>query len=243
MKIEGPSPLRPTSSVRAKRAYGTSSATAASGAPPSVDDTASIMGIPEAELTPKVRDAIYSLMQEVHQLRGEVDSLRAQLAEAQGLADQDVLLPIFNRRAFLRELSRVTAFAERYQSKAALIYFDLNGFKQINDAHGHAAGDEVLLTISEILTKNVRSSDVVGRLGGDEFGVLLARAPRDAARQKADLLKGLIEDRTTSWEGHELRIGVSFGVFVIDEKMDAHAVLAAADREMYADKRSKSDER
>ncbi len=91
-------------------------------------------------------------------------------------ADQDQLLPLLNRRAFVRELTRYIAFTGRYNTPASLIYFDLNHFKQINDTHGHAGGDAALEHFAETLLSHVRDSDCVGRLGGDEFGVLLTHA-------------------------------------------------------------------
>jgi diguanylate cyclase (GGDEF)-like protein len=81
-------------------------------------------------------------MVEIDDLRNEVARLKFKLGEAQGLADLDVLAPVLNRRAFLREIKRVAAFAQRYGSPASLVFFDLDGFKAVNDRFGHAAGDE-----------------------------------------------------------------------------------------------------
>ena len=87
------------------------------------------------------------------------------------------MLPLLNRRAFVRELTRYISFAGRYNTPASLIYFDLNHLKKTNDTLGHAAGDAVLAHFTEVLTAHVRDSDSVGRLGGDEFGVLLCPMP------------------------------------------------------------------
>ena len=105
-----------------------------------VSDTVEILGIPEAELTPKVRDALMSLMSDVAALRREVAEARDHMAHLERMADQDVMLPVANRRAFVRELSRAIAATERYGAKAAVVYFDINGFKHINDTLGHPAG-------------------------------------------------------------------------------------------------------
>ena len=145
---------------------------------------ASVLGIPEAEFTPRVRDAIMSLMGEVDTLRRELTRPAHRLEEAEKTADQDQLLPLLNRRAFVRELTRYIAFTGRYNTPASLIYFDLNHMKQINDTHGHAAGDAVLEHFADVLLAHVRDSDSVGRLGGDEFGVLLSHADQDQALRR-----------------------------------------------------------
>ncbi len=88
-------------------------------------------------------------------------------------AETDFLLGILNRRGFERELIRSLSFIKRYQASGALIVLDVDRLKPINDAFGHAAGDEVLKTIVTEISDRVRASDVVGRLGGDEFAVLL----------------------------------------------------------------------
>ena len=111
-------------------------------------DVSSVLGIPEAEFTPRVRDAIMGLMAEVDRLRQELEQIKKRLETAETEADQDDLLPVLNRRAFIREMSRIMSFGERYDLAASLIYFDLYGFKAVNDTHGHAAGDAALLHVA-----------------------------------------------------------------------------------------------
>ena len=107
-------------------------------------------------------------------------------------ADQDMLLPILNRRAFVREITRFTSFADRYGTPSSLIYFDLDNFKTVNDAHGHAAGDAVLRHIADLIIGQIRETDVFARIGGDEFGVILAHVTADQATKKgASLAKAL----------------------------------------------------
>src|SRR5919197_911150 len=137
---------------------------AETAAAPQSPATVALAGIPEAELTPRVREALLQLMGEVDQLRRQLDESRARIAFLERLADEDALMPIANRRAFIRELSRMMAFAERYDTPASVVYFDLNGLKQINDTWGHAAGDAALQHVSRTLVESVRNSDVVGRL-------------------------------------------------------------------------------
>eukprot|EP01036_Dinobryon_divergens_P052930 gene52929-biopygen43535 len=139
-------------------------------------DSAAFLGVAAAEMTPAVMAAIQTLLGELEVLRNEVGQLKSRLKAAEDLADRDALTPLLNRRGFLRELNRVRTFAQRYGSPASLVYFDLDGFKAINDQHGHAAGDAALQAVAERLLSNVRDSDVVGRMGGDEFAIVLVQA-------------------------------------------------------------------
>lgn len=201
-----------------------------------ISDTASILGIPDAELTDKVRSAILQLMEEVETLRRELDQSRQRISYLEQLADQDALAPVANRRAFVRELSRIMAFAERYNTESSLIYFDVNGLKPINDTYGHPAGDATLMRIADVLVENVRESDVVGRLGGDEFAVILSQADSDTAAEKAVSLVEKIEEQPLDWNGSEIPIQVSYGLYTFRGGDTAGDALAAADRAMYAHK-------
>jgi diguanylate cyclase (GGDEF)-like protein len=204
--------------------------------PRGVVDSLSIMGIPANELTPKVREAIMTLMAEVDRMRGEVEEQRARIAYLEQLADQDSLTPVVNRRAFVRELSRFVSYGERYGTPSSVIYFDMNGLKGINDTHGHPAGDAALQRVAEILTNNVRESDYVGRLGGDEFGVLLAHADEAAATEKALQLADAIEAASIDWEGTKIPLRVAFGAYTFKGGENANEALAEADKKMYAQK-------
>lgn len=199
-------------------------------------DAASVLGIPANELTPKVQEAITKLMAEVDRMRQELDENLARVEYLEQLADQDSLAPVANRRAFVRELSRNLSYSERYGTPSSVIYFDLNGLKQLNDGKGHAAGDAAILKVAKILALNVRESDVVGRLGGDEFGVMLSHADETAAHAKAEQLAAAIADDPLEWEGEKIPLEVAFGVHTIRGGADAGAALDAADKAMYAHK-------
>lgn len=212
--------------------------TATAPSAPRPADEASIMGIPSGELTPKVRAAIDRLLHEVQHLRDELELAKKRMDHLEQLADQDPLTPVMNRRAFVREMSRIMAFAERYDAVSAVLFFDVNGLKEINDSLGHAAGDAALSHVAEALVANVRSSDVVGRLGGDEFGVILARADEEQAAGKAQFLADAIAARPLAWEGHDLTIRVAYGAHGLSADQEATAALDAADRAMYALKKA-----
>jgi diguanylate cyclase (GGDEF)-like protein len=169
-------------------------------------------------------------------LTAERDALNARLAVAETQADRDSLTPTFNRRAFLRELHRTMSEVERYKTPAAVLYLDLDGFKLLNDAHGHAAGDAVLRHVGRLLADSVRESDIVGRLGGDEFGIILNRAPPEEARAKAASLSEKLNTSAILHAGVAHRIRASFGVHAIATVEDPETAIARADEAMYADK-------
>lgn len=202
------------------------------------DDAVGLLGLPEQELTPKVRSALGHLIDEVAELRHELVTTQRRLLELERLADEDSLAPISNRRAFLRDLARTIKSVERYGAACSLLYFDVNGLKTINDTHGHAAGDAALIHVADILRSNTRTSDVVGRLGGDEFGVLLARANEAIATHKARQLAQLVADAHFTWDGRTVPISVAFGAHGLSPREDAQEALAAADRAMYRQKRT-----
>ena len=132
-----------------------------------MEEAVTLLGLPEEDLTPNVRAALCRLVEEVAALRQELGGTQSRLAELERLANEDALAPISNRRAFLRDLTRAIGYVERYGAACTLLYFDLDGLKAINDTFGHAAGDAALIHVAEVLLAQTRSSDVVGRLGGD----------------------------------------------------------------------------
>ncbi|MEE8334419.1 MAG: GGDEF domain-containing protein [Alphaproteobacteria bacterium] len=211
----------------------------AASAPRPIADASDVLGIPSGELTPKVRDAIMRLMQEVESLRQDLQESHQRIAYLEQLADQDSLAPVANRRAFVRELSRIMAFSERYDSPSSIIYFDVNGLKPINDTHGHPAGDAALMMVADQLVENIRESDVVGRLGGDEFGVILSQGDEATAEEKARSLAAKIANQPLDWNGTEIPIEVSFGTYTFRGGDTAGDALAAADRAMYLDKQTR----
>lgn len=184
-------------------------------------------------------EATSALMRENAELRAELARLRARLAEVEGLADLDTLTPLFNRRAVMRELARSRDFAERYGGTASLAYFDLDGLKAINDRFGHAAGDAALLAVADQLRTHIRGSDLAGRMGGDEFAVILAQTNGFQAEAKAEALAAAIAAATIDGLAAEARVSVSWGVAEIRPGVEPEAIVAEADAAMYAAKRAR----
>jgi diguanylate cyclase (GGDEF)-like protein len=229
MKVTG-ARTEPLSATR-RRAVGAPSPATTAGAAARVD-SAAFLGIPRAEMTPAVQQAIETLLSELDALRNEVNQLKGRLARAEDLADRDALTPLLNRRAFVRELGRISAMGDRYGTPASLVYFDLDGFKAINDREGHAAGDAALKAVAERLVANVREADVVARMGGDEFAVILMHTDGATARAKAATLAQAIAAPPHG-------VACSWGVREISADSDAESLLASADQAMFAAKRER----
>ena len=234
MKITG-ARNEPFSAMR-RRALAQAGAQVRAAAPV---DSAEFLGVPEAEMTPAVTAAVQNLLGEIDDLRGEVGRLKGRLAEVEDLADRDALTPLLNRRALLRELGRIRTFAQRYGSPASLVYFDLDDLKGVNDRLGHAAGDAALKAVAERLLAHVRESDIVGRMGGDEFAVILVQADRATAEAKAAALARALEAEPVKFGDWSAPLHISWGVREITQDAEPEALVADADAAMYAKKRER----
>jgi diguanylate cyclase (GGDEF)-like protein/PAS domain S-box-containing protein len=154
------------------------------------------------------------------------------------LAEQDALTGLRNRRRFELDVSDQVGRARRYGEHATVMMIDLNGFKQINDVYGHRAGDRALRTIASALKQRLRETDVVARVGGDEFAVLMpyARA-EDATVTAEDLRKVITGCRIEVDDGSDVRLTASIGLVQIDGNTpNDETVLDEVDRLMYKDK-------
>ncbi|MGB3454796.1 MAG: GGDEF domain-containing protein [Litorimonas sp.] len=172
------------------------------------------------------------------ELTEEVTRLRLRVLELEAQADMDPLLPIHNRRAFVREVGRAQSVMDRYGLPSSIIFLDLDGFKQVNDRYGHGIGDKILENVSECLVSGVRHCDMVARLGGDEFGVLLFKTGLDVAKAKAGALACRLGGLALTHPDGTIRVGASWGAASCDPGQSPEKVLERADRAMYLDKRS-----
>jgi len=156
------------------------------------------------------------------------------------LADHDPLTALVNRRGFGRELRRHISRLDRYGSKGALLMLDLDNFKRYNDAHGHAGGDSLLRAVAEGLNARLRAGDVLGRIGGDEFAVLLPEAtPAQAEVVAAALVQAVRELDQQDSQG----VTASVGIFCFDDAdaLSEHHAMVGADLAMYAAKHAGRD--
>ena len=176
------------------------------------------------------------LIQEISLLRATVARLQERVEQLDQLAHQDSLINLPNRRGFMRELERLIARVDRYGISAAMLFVDLDGLKMINDTFGHRAGDGALIQVANLLSSGVRHSDVVARIGGDEFGILLEASDEDDAHETATRLVDQICGCEFLHDGDALPLSVAIGVGMIDALDTAEAVMERADEAMYARK-------
>jgi diguanylate cyclase (GGDEF)-like protein len=185
-----------------------------------------------------LKNEVAKLRDENIKLRHEVVTLNAYLGEVESVADSDSLTPLPNRRRFLRELQRVIHYVARYESGAALLYVDVDDLEGINDNYGHHAGDAALIHVATKLRDALRSTDIVARIGGDEFGLLIDPIDEKDVPAKIESLRAAICATILVVEGVPVRGGVSVGYTMIRGDDDAASVLARADASMYVTKRA-----
>ena len=156
----------------------------------------------------------------------------AQLAH---LADHDPLTGLANRRRFDQELERHLDLCERYGARGALLMMDLDHFKEVNDTLGHGAGDQLIVSVAELLHLRMRRSDLVARLGGDEFAILLPEADRASAENVAQDIVRMVAERASFMDGtRPRRLTASIGVVMIERAgITASQLVSTADMTMY----------
>jgi len=150
------------------------------------------------------------------------------------MAITDVLTGLYNRRHFMETARKEIERAERYGHSLSAMILDIDRFKKINDSYGHAAGDKVLKELASLIVENVRKVDLVGRMGGEEFGILLPDTDLKKAIMMAERLRKNIESSSFNYGDQELAVTVSIGltthkrgVLNIDE------LLKIADKALY----------
>ncbi len=152
-------------------------------------------------------------------------------------ASYDELTELLNRRAFEEQLEKAWRNGVDPEHQSYLMFMDLDQFKVVNDTSGHTAGDQLLRAVSGILLDSVRTNDIVGRLGGDEFGIILWECPTDVARRVAEAIRGKIEDFRFHWDTETYRIGVSIGGIPVAKGVgDINEIQQLADAACYAAK-------
>ncbi|PYP50875.1 MAG: hypothetical protein DMD45_09665 [Gemmatimonadetes bacterium] len=164
--------------------------------------------------------------------------LRRTQSQLELLATHDPLTTVLNARAFASQVAQELGRNRRYGRPLALIYLDLDDFKKVNDAHGHATGDAVLRLVADAMRSAVRQADVVGRLGGDEFGVLMPETDGSLAHAVANRLAGGIRTVFRGTPSVTASIGV---VAVSGTEAGSDELLRKADQAMYEAKRAGKD--
>ena len=172
-----------------------------------------------------------------HALADEISQhLRAQdkrIAELENLATTDPLTRVLNRRGFEDRLAHELSIARRHGVGGVLIVVDLDEFKPINDTYGHAAGDQVLVTVATLLRGHIRDTDYLGRLGGDEFAILLPRSNKRNGLRRAEDLDRKLNNAYAPWMGQQIAVKASCGVHMYSGQATVEELLQAADVAMY----------
>ncbi len=205
----------------------------------SIED-ASTMRFRQTLSNPRIANDARRILSHALNYASEAESrimeLNARVAQLEALAITDELTGLLNRRGFEGILQRNLLSAARYDEAGLLAYIDLDGFKGINDRHGHSTGDEVLRAVGRYLKQNIRATDYAARIGGDEFAVLFVRAQNAPARERArGLVRGI--GKITFPHGRQnIALRASLGFAYYDANSGQAELLARADAAMYADK-------
>ncbi len=170
---------------------------------------------------------------------GNVSELARQAEALERPASVDGMTGLNNRRHFLVLAESEWSRFRRYGRPLALLMIDIDPFKSINDTYGHDVGDEVIKAVAGILQKNKRTSDIAGRLGGEEFALILPEATLDSALTAAERLRQLVADGAINVEGYRLSVTISIGASAGDADMSGvDELLKQADIALYEAKRS-----
>lgn len=215
----------------------------------SLADAGRLVAGPQAGLSHELKAELAQRLSEIvatnEQLRQNLQAAQLKLSAQHEELDRarvesriDHLTELPNRRAFDEKTRELAACQERLSSGYALAIFDLDHFKTLNDTHGHAVGDAVLRAISKALSEIRRSTDFLGRIGGEEFALLLPRIGLQECLKAAERYRKAIEATTLRTGGQILKVTASFGVALSQTGEPFNELMARADQALYAAKRS-----
>ncbi len=195
---------------------------------------------PRAPLAPRVpvpAHLLDDLLAKLAEAEEQLAEQQERIAYLESLTMTDELTGLLNRRGFNSHFHRELAAARRDASAGGvLVMIDLDGFKGINDTHGHLAGDAYLRQVAKLLAAHVRQTDVVARLGGDEFAVLLTDTDAETGAARAVQLADTVRGQHASWNGVALPIRFSIGIHAYTADDQEDEVIRRADVRMYANK-------
>ncbi|MCG8415624.1 MAG: diguanylate cyclase [Pseudomonadales bacterium] len=170
-------------------------------------------------------------------LQAREQRLRAERAET--IASTDALTNAYTRRYLNEVTQREMARSNRNSTPLTLVILDIDHFKQINDTHGHLAGDKVLVQLSQVCRDNIRSTDVFSRYGGEEFIILMPETSLELGQQKTEVLRKLISDQPLiEFNGREIPVSFSAGVTAWETGESLESLIARADKALYQAKKS-----
>lgn len=161
------------------------------------------------------------------------------ISNLEELATTDLLTGLLNRQGLEYEVTQAIARAERFDEFSLFAFIDLDGFKAINDTHGHNAGDMMLQQVGTILNASIRATDDAARLSGDEFGLLLTNCDIKKAKERAGYIRHSLRKITVIHNDEEIHTSASMGFAVIDQNSNIKDIFEQADRAMYENKRDR----
>ena len=150
----------------------------------------------------------------------------------------DGLTQVHNKRYFLEFIDREMARCARYTRPLALLLFDIDHFKRINDVHGHLAGDFILKRLAEMVSRHIRKEECFARYGGEEFAILMPEATVERAGIFAEKIRRMVESTPLFYEDRRIEVTVSIGIAEMGPHRDPHAFIKAADTQLYAAKQA-----
>ncbi|MFC4270971.1 diguanylate cyclase [Sneathiella chungangensis] len=167
-----------------------------------------------------------------------ISEQQERIRELEALSTTDELTGLHNRRGLQDFMTRVLAMARRHHEEGVLAFLDLNDFKDINDRYGHNAGDDALCLFAETIRRNLRTSDFVARIGGDEFVFVLTRTDEENGRARAFAIQREISATSISARGRKVFLKASMGIVPFDGNSDFNELMSAADLAMYENKKA-----
>lgn len=168
-----------------------------------------------------------------------ISEQQARICELEALSSTDELTGLHNRRGLYDFMTRALSLARRHEEKGVLAFLDLDNFKQINDTYGHNTGDLALKTFAETIKSNLRESDFVARVGGDEFVFVLIHTSEEDGRKRALTIQKIADSTTLTLRDRELPLKASMGIIAYNGDSNYGQLMRSADLAMYKNKRAK----
>ena len=178
-------------------------------------------------------DMIAKLLNYAATAEQQLAEQQERIAQLEALTETDELTGALNRRGFQGALARTLHNAARHDEQGLVAYLDLDGFKAVNDTHGHEAGDHVLKLVTATLGDMVRSTDYVARLGGDEFALILVRSEIRHGRARIQQIQPALDTLTVTYKGAVLPVRASIGMIPYGPESEAETLVRGADMAMY----------
>ena len=183
-------------------------------------------------------ELVTELLQKVANLERQLKEEQRKVAQLTEMCETDSLTQIGNRRKFVKDLESIISYNKRYKRQSALIFFDINKIKYINDNFGHDTGDRAIIFTAQTLKEYIRDTDGLYRFGGDEFIIILHNVSKDMAEQKMLDIQIDFNSKKFEYQDYVNTLTISAGLEMIEGNTCPTMLINSADRKMYEEKRS-----